>query len=281
MYSMGRDGAGHHTVDADTQTASQAHCSQADADCAMSHSHETTDRGDASSTHRKGGPRMLVTLTIHGGGGREATGLSSTRRVCTDGGTSARDTHPASQADGHPLPWLALDWDTFVTDDRSPRIDQNVPMHVTESAGQTGFDPSDADTNVAHWRALDELQNGRGEQDRAAQVHDATIERTLDVVCGQFGATPHQRDRAQFLLDHIGVKALVPSGPLEVAVLAVVTVVIDEDRTRYGRAGRAVQSALSDTACDDMADAYNVSYTQIHDARTRLRAHDAYDSPNA
>jgi hypothetical protein len=29
-----------------------------------------------------------------------------------------------------------------------------------------------------------------------------------------------------------------------------------------------------------MVDAYTISYSQIHDARNRLRAHDAYDSPN-
>jgi len=277
---MGRDGAGHRTVDADTDAASERHCSQADADSGMSHSHGQTNRGDAPSTHRRGGPRALVTHGTHWVGGREGTGLSSTRRVCTDGGTTARDTHPEHQADANPLPWLALNWSTFVKDDRDPRIDQNVPMHVVESAGQTGFDPTDADDDVAHWRALDELQNGRGEQDRSVQVHEATVERALDVVCGQFGVTPHQRERAQFLLDNVGVKTLVPSGPLEVAVLAVVTTVIDEDRTRYGRAGRAVQSALRDTACDEMVDAYTVSYSQIHDARTRLRAHDAYDSPN-
>lgn len=203
-------------------------------------------------------------------------------------GTTVPSEGQPSNTYGHPLPWLALDYDYFETDDRHPSLDANAPTVDEDLVGQTGFDPSDGDT-PAYWEWLKELNNGRGESSRRGQLSKAGMERDTDIIADRLGATEYQTQRAKYLLDQIDIKKqLIPDGPIEQAILGVLSVVIDEARTRYARrtanqmteASIPVSSVLRDDAFEDLCADFDLARSRIRDVRHRLRQTEEYDSPS-
>lgn len=192
------------------------------------------------------------------------------------------DDSARQHSDSHPLPWLALDYGTFETDEDAPSLDENAPSLDEELVGQTGFDPSDAD-EPARWEWLKELNNGRGDSDRNTQLRNAGIQRDIDVVCDRLGCTDHQKERAQWLLDEVDIQGqLLPSGPIEIAIIGVVSMVIDEDRTRFARMPGVdnVYSVTRDEEFEQLCRDFDVDRSRIHDVRQRLRDTEVYQSAN-
>ena len=178
------------------------------------------------------------------------------------------------------MPWTALDYGYFETDDRHMDQDRNAPT-VQLSDAQTGFDPTDGnDSN--RWSWLHDIHHGRGDDERKNERRLDGIRRDIDVIADRLGATDHQRDRAEWLLEQIDIEdELLPMGPIEEAVIGVLSIVIDEDRTRYGRTNDdAVTSVTRDDSFETMLDAFEVERTKVHDVRRRLRETEVYESPN-
>ena len=196
---------------------------------------------------------------------------------------TAVSTRPSRKRRGHgrdPLPWLSLDYGRFQTDENALTLDRNAPSTQFGDA-RTGFDPSDA-ADSDRWEWLEDLNNGRGDSDRRAQRHADGIRRDTDVICDRLGATEYQQERAEYLLNEIDIEdELLPSGPIEIAILGVVSVVIDEDRTRYGRgANTNVVSVLRDDRFDELLEDFGVQISRVYDVRRRLRETSVYESPN-
>jgi hypothetical protein len=150
-------------------------------------------------------------------------------------------------------------------------------------SGHTTFDPSDAPrSHRGRFNWLAKLNQGVGEQDRDLQRQRAGVERDLGVVAARLDLTEHQRARSQWLLDRIDMKdEVLPSGPIEVAILAVVSLAVDEDRTRAAQydSGKK-QSVLRDTAFAQLLEEFDVSRRQVRQTRHRVRETDTYESPN-
>ena len=148
---------------------------------------------------------------------------------------------------------------------------------------------------------MDELQHGYGEQGRARQKQKGGITRDLGVVASRLDATDRQEERAKWLLDRIDIKdEILTSGPIELAVLAVVSLVIDEDRTRFARHADGtddseapasverdritepkMQTVLRDTAFEGLCDEFDLDKREVRRVRQRVRETEVYKSPNS
>ena len=119
-------------------------------------------------------------------------------------------------------------------------------------------------------------------------------------MASRLDATERQEERAKWLLDHIDIKdEILTSGPIELAVLAVVSLVIDEDRTRFARYADEtddkgapasverdritepkMQTVLRDTAFSRLCDEFDLTKSEVRRVRQRVRETDVYESPN-
>lgn len=184
----------------------------------------------------------------------------------------------------HPAPWAAFDYRAARPDDEAWR-DTSVPAGIPDvETSRTGFNPSDAPSGERErWQRLSEVNDGAYSSERAGQKHRGGIERDLGVITGRLGATDRQQERAQWLLDRIDIKGeILPSGAIEIAILAVVSLVIDEDRTRFGQYENAKgQSVLRDTAFAELVDEYGVTKRDVRRTRQEVRETDVYESPNS
>ncbi len=182
----------------------------------------------------------------------------------------------------HPVPWRAVDYGAFTTDDRDVSLDENAPSMLDAVTADTSFNPSDGGSDVEYWQWLSELNDGRGASDRSVQIHDAGVQRDIDVVCDLLHCTSHQRDRVEWLLRNMDIDGVVlPSGPIEIVVIAAVTVVVDEDRSRYARQDSDVTSVVRDDEFKEVVDAFGVSRRRVKRCRGRVRSSDVYQSPNS
>lgn len=182
------------------------------------------------------------------------------------------------QTDGHPQPDTPVDYDAFERDDRAPTQDCNTPTATGRlSVARTLISLHEDDYEDGHWERLRALNNGRGEQDRALQLQAAGMHRDLDIAATRLGASDHQKARTRWLLDRIDLKDdLIPSGPIELAIIGVLTVVMDEDRMRYADSDVTVQSVLRDNAYDSLIESYDLPRNRVHQVRARLRETDTY-----
>lgn len=184
----------------------------------------------------------------------------------------------------HPAPWAAFDYRAARPDEEAWR-DTSVPAGIPDAeTSRTGFNPSDAPSGEKQkWEDLSKVNDGAYSSERAGQKHRGGIERDLGVITGRLGATDRQQERAQWLLNTIDIKdEILPSGPIEVAILAVVSLVIDEDRTRFARyEGAKAQSVLRDTAFAELVDEYELTKRDIRRTRQEVRETSIYESPNS
>ena len=173
-----------------------------------------------------------------------------------------------------PRPSSGLAYDSFEQDDRHPSHDSSFPQNRERpTAARTSI--GQEDDAARDWSRLRRRHRGMGEQDRAEQLRQHGIQRDIDIIADRLGATDHHRDRTEWLLDRISVKDdLLPSGPIEVAVLGTISVVIDEDRGRYR--GHGVQSVLRDDEFDRLCTEFDVDRGQVRDVRRRLRETEVY-----
>lgn len=206
----------------------------------------------------------------------------------TDDDTSDSRTDVAGTDDRHSIKsWADLDYEAAARP--SERRDTNTPTGIPDAVtGQTTFDPSDAARDArGHYIWLGKLNQGVGASDRDMQRQKAGVTRDLGVVAGQLGVTEFQRERAAWLLEQLSLKAdVIPNDPVEVAVLAVVSLVVDEDRTRAARdepdeldVGKK-QSVLRDTAFARLLEEFDCRRRQVRQARHRVRETAVYTSPN-
>lgn len=177
--------------------------------------------------------------------------------------------------------WARFDYTAERPDDQAWR-DSSTPAGIPDAeTSRTGFDPSDVTGNKREqWNRLRKLNDGVYSRKRAGQIHRAGIARDLGVVSTQLGLTENQHERAKWLLDRLDLKDdVIPSGPVELAVLGIVSLVVDEDRTRYGMAGKQ-QSVLRDGAFDDLCAEFEIDKGRVRNVRQRVRETDVYESPN-
>lgn len=168
------------------------------------------------------------------------------------------------------------------TSPRSPHLDVNntVGMNV-ELTGQTTFDPSDVDGG--NWEWLAELNRGRGESEQRSRRHKAGVQRDAIMVASRLNGTEYHADRAQWLLRQLDLKEqLLQRGDVESMVMGVVTMVIDEDRTRMARrhGSGTVKSVLRENAFNELCKELDVTRRDVHTVRKRLADCDVYVSPN-
>lgn len=207
-------------------------------------------------------------------------------------GDGGRPYGPTEQGDSSttyddtgPMPWLTVDYEAsashFGSDERPADLDENNTPIDDGLMGQTSIreDEGDGSTN---WEWLRKLNDGWGESGRSTQIWKAGVKRDLDIICDRLGATDHQKERATWLLKGIEIKdELLKRGSVETVLLGVVSMVIDEDRTRYARHGNdEVQSVTRDTEFKELRDKFNINNRTIHTVRKRLRETDVYESPN-
>lgn len=243
---------------------------------------------------------MTTDGTSHGGTDVVA---DDGHRVPSDGDAAdeSRSTSPSTATDGHPMPWRTLDYGATdrIDDLESTAHDSDVPSIIDDAmTPRTGWNPSDTEHGDRYTEWLKKLNDGVGEQDRDIQKHRAGIARDLSTFAAHLGATDRQRDRAQWLLDHVEIKeAVIPDGPIEVAVLAALSLAIDEDRTRSARhLQRSAQHSDDLTVADALEEAPNsvlrddrftelcadldMDVKYVRAARQRLRETDVYESAN-
>jgi len=245
--------------------------------------HGDTEQSFASPSERADSRAHVdeVDCPTQSSGARRGARDSSARDDSVD---DPQERAPMDDFSEPPMPWSSLDYDYYETDDRHPSLDENAPS-LDEGTGstRTSFSARDVDERREHWNWLRQLQHGRGESERAEQLRQAGIQRDLDIICDRLGATDHQRERAQWLLDHTEVKEqLIPHGPIEAAIMGVATVVIDEDRTREARMPGIddVQSVARDDAFEQLLADFDLTRSTVHDVRHRLRDTAVYESPN-
>lgn len=223
---------------------------------------------------------------------RDDSHTHDSRQACDDS-ASARDdgqgvelsyeasNNSHSARDRGPMPWLSLDYEYFETDDRDSSLDENAPGIDDELVAQTDFRAADVKQS-SKWEWLQKLNNGYGESERSTQLHEAGVQRDLDIICEQLHCTDHQHDRSKWLLDQIDIKGqLIPDGRIEAAILGVVSMVVDEDRTRYARQGvENMQSVTRDDPFKRLLSEYDIDSKRIRTIRQRLRETEVYESPN-
>ncbi|MDB9247470.1 hypothetical protein PN419_00415 [Halorubrum ezzemoulense] len=190
----------------------------------------------------------------------------------------ATDDRPAQPSE---MTWARIDYRAARPSD-SEWQDRGTPTGIPESmVGQTTIDATDAPPEARRqYEWLDDLNDGVGDSDRRGEIHRAGIARDLGVVASHLRLTDHQHDRAQWLLDRLDLKDdVIPSGTVELAVIAVVSLVVDEDRTRLG-APRDTQSVLRDDAFNELCAEFEVDKSRVKNVRQRVRETDVYESPN-
>lgn len=198
--------------------------------------------------------------------------------------------HPQSS---HPKPWMQLDYSGVEeTDDPDTYArDCDVPAStIPEDNGRTAFNPADVGPRKReYWNWLSQLNRGVESSDRRRQKQEAGVERDLDTFSARLECTERQENRSQWLLDRLAIKEeVIPSGPIEVAVLAVLSLAIDEDRSRYTTGvdycdsirDPQMTSVTTDDEFQQLCEEIDVDKGAIRDARTRVRDTDVYNSPN-
>ncbi|WP_147438059.1 hypothetical protein [Halorubrum sp. Atlit-28R] len=188
--------------------------------------------------------------------------------------------------DGRPfqetrMSWARIDYSAERPDDKVWR-DSSTPAGIPDAeTSRTGFDPSDVTGHKRRqWKKLRKLNDGVYSRERAGQIHRAGIARDLGVVASRLNLTEHQHDRAKWLLDRLELKEeVIPLGPIELAVIGVVTLAVDEERTRYGMAGKQ-QSVLRDDRFDKLCEEFEIDRGRVRNVRQRVRETDVYESPN-
>ena len=175
------------------------------------------------------------------------------------------------------------------TDPNSMHLDSAVPTGMDEElTAQTTFDPSEGDGD--NWSWLAELNSGRGESgtgtdDRKRARQIAGMNRDVDVAADRLHASDHERERVKFLLSRVDAKAdLLQKGAIEAIVMGVVSIVLDETRTRIARQrpdSDVLTSVLRDDAFEALCNEFGVTLSRVRLVRRRLRDTDVYTSPNA
>jgi len=175
------------------------------------------------------------------------------------------------------------------TDPSSMHLDSAVPTGMDdELTAQTTFDPSEGDGD--NWSWLAELNRGRGESgagtdDRKRARQIAGMHRDVDVAADRLHASDHERERVKFLLSRVNAKVdLLQKGAIEAIVVGVVSIVLDERRTRIARQrpdNDVLTSVLRDDAFEALCEDFDVTLSRVRLVRRRLRDTDVYTSPNA
>jgi hypothetical protein len=187
--------------------------------------------------------------------------------------------------DTGPVPWVSIDYEAshshFGSDDNVADLDQNNTAIDTSLMGRTSIQPSDGD-DPQKWKRLQRLNDGYGESDRNQQIWNAGVKRDLDIICDRLNATDHHHERAKWLLERIEIKEeLLKRGSVEAVLMGIVSMVIDEDRTKYARQGvDDMQSVTRDDAFTQLREEYDIDNRTIHTVRKRLRETEVYESPN-
>lgn len=254
-------------------------------------SSETTDvdvARDGSHTARDG--NHTARDGSHGAtkeSGDDGTSLIEVRRRARDGRQAAREDGEVPR-DGHPMPWRGLDYGAAnrVMELDETYEDGDVTGRVVEGdTARTGFNPADVPRKQRQFERLEQLQHGVGESDRRSQHRAADVQRDLGTFGSQLGATVHQRERARWLLDAIGIDSLARNYESGVAVLAALSVAIDEERTHLARDAthepQSVQSVTRDEQYVQLRESLGVSSSGMHTVRDLIREHDVYESPNS
>lgn len=195
--------------------------------------------------------------------------------------SAGNDSRGDTDQTDNPMPWLDLNDELTGVDDRHPDAQRDShPSDEWVSVARTGFKPSDADGKRDYWKWLERLHDGYGTYGtRSSALHEMGIRRDLDIVADRLGATELQRDQAQYLLEHIDIKQdILQSGPIEAAVIAVTSLVIDSERTERASLDQDVipQSVTRDEPYGDLLDSYDLDLTTISTVRRKVRDTDAW-----
>ena len=207
----------------------------------------------------------------------------------SEAGTDPRHDENDSATTGHesarhPCPWATIDYSAARPSDPEWQ-DRGTPPGIPEPmSGQTTFNPDDASPSERdHYRWLAKKNQGVGDSSRRRDRQRAGLERDLGVVVSQLNATDRQKERAEWLLDRIDIKdEILTCGPIELAVVAVVSLAIDEDRTRFAHHENAkAKSVLRDMAFNRLCDEFDLEKREVRRVRQRVRETDVYKSPNS
>ena len=197
------------------------------------------------------------------------------------------DVDAARSRDWNGAPWLLLAYTAEANSGPHVQRDDAVPVAGDFSMARTRVgsvhERVAASDDAAHLNDLADLNDGVGESDRSEFVRRESARRDIEIICDRLGATDFQHERAQYIFETVDLKAdVIPSGPIEVALLAIVSVAIDEDRTRISRAdttsmlGTVVAEDRFSEVCED----YGIDTARVRQARRRLVQSDDYESPN-
>lgn len=174
----------------------------------------------------------------------------------------------------HPMPWLGADYgsvDRVSLLDTATDSDTPVSQPTAETA-QTGFNPRDVSSHRRQrWQWLERQHQkfARETTDERTARHYGGIEREIDIVCGHLDCTEHQQTRSKWLLETLDIQDDVDrTASIEAVVMAVVTLVVNEDNRRV-RTEESYRQLRVD---------YGIATTEIRRLRQAIRETTVYQS---